>query len=133
MNSTLLNTILQSIYTNNYIAFYYNNDTDHLIYCYPIFIHSQSNKLISIFSKADLDLIKNKVNNDSIASIHEFEYTEQIDDTKLYSFDLDKIIEFTDYGENAWDKYSSCEGCRYGLSNQQGHMDFGGCMYTEEY
>jgi hypothetical protein len=39
------------------------------------------------------------------------------------------IIEFTDYDkESFWEKYSKCEGCRYGLNNQLGHMEYGGCM-----
>lgn len=41
-------------------------------------------------------------------------------------------IRFMDYSEESWDKYSTCEGCRYGFSNQQGHMEVGGCLYLEE-
>lgn len=39
----------------------------------------------------------------------------------VFYFHKEEIIPFDDYSENAWDKYSDCEGCRYGYSNQQGH------------
>jgi hypothetical protein len=141
MSTTLVTNILKVIESNKEFGFYYNtesnntesNDNDNkLIICYPVFIHLTKNKMIGIFSKDNLIDIKNKIVNYSIVSTCEFDKNEKVDTTVLYSFDLDKVIEFTDYSEDAWDKYSTCEGCRYNLSNQQGHTEYGGCLYTEE-
>lgn len=47
---------------------------------------------------------------------------------KKYS--IKDIVEFTDYHtESYWEKFSECEGCRYGINNQLGHMEYGGCLY----
>ena len=39
----------------------------------------------------------------------------------IFYFPIESILPFEDYSEDAWDKYSDCEGCRYGYSNQEGH------------
>jgi len=47
---------------------------------------------------------------------------EQLKDSSIcFYFPISDIIPFDDYSDSAWDKYSDCEGCRYGYSNQQGH------------
>jgi len=141
MSSTIIQNIQTCIQTNDSFGFYYINDTHHLLestednntlfICYPLLIDIENNILIAIFSNTDLDDIKTILNKDTFST--SFNPTEGIESTALYSFNLEKMIEFTDYSDDAWDKYSSCEGCRYGHSNQQGHMDYGGCMYSSEY
>ena len=135
MSPTLITNIQTCIQSNSPFGFYYSiNDDQHqiestevknkLLVCYPLLIDDAT--LIAIFSNTELDIVKTMINKDF--NTIQFNPSKERETTTVYSFDLDKIIEFTDYGENSWDKYSNCEGCRYGYSNQQGHMGFGGCI-----
>ena len=56
----------------------------------------------------------------------------------LYDYTIEPAVEIEDENktetapiENKSDqkKESSCWGCNEGIANQQGHMDFGGCLY----
>jgi hypothetical protein len=105
------------------IAFYYKNDKKLLI-VYPIRIYLENNLLLATFSKFNANLnsiFYFKMYSNSI---------EKIDEKEIYAFDIEHIEEFTDYSlTDAFDKYSTCEGCRYGYANQLGHMEEGGCLH----
>ena len=105
------------------IAFYYKNDKKLLI-VYPIKTYIENNLLLASFSKLNLTLnekIELKMYSNSI---------EKIDKKEIYAFEIEDIEEFTDYSPTeAFDKYSKCEGCRYGYANQLGHMEEGGCLH----
>ena len=45
--------------------------------------------------------------------------------------ELDESVEFGEY-QTAPQTVSQCAGCREGALNQQGHMDYGGCLYLED-
>jgi hypothetical protein len=90
---------------NTIFAFYYTNPSTKeqiLIRGYPIDL--RKNNFIIILCENDDNLW--------------FEET----------YNLNYCEKFTDYSEDAVDKYSSCEGCRYAYGNQLGHMGYGGCI-----
>ena len=112
-----------------YFAFYYN---------YP------SSSLKKVNNTTYVDDVENDVENEENKltlkrfipfSIHnlrdKFVIVEKLDEHSFQYYYSIYCEPFTSYSEDAWDKYSNCEGCRYGLSNQQGHMDYGGCLYLE--
>jgi len=103
MSSNFLNEIEDCIKNNSLFAFYYtcSNEDTECIFMYPISI--KNNTLFG------LDTTKENTVSYLIINMHPF----------------------TDFTSNAWDKYSQCQGCRYGLGNQQGH--YGGCIVEPEY
>ena len=47
--------------------------------------------------------------------------------------ELDESVEFGEYQMALPQQVvSECWGCREGILNQLGHMDYGGCLYFEE-
>jgi hypothetical protein len=108
---------------NNKIAFYYKNSKEFIV-LYSIKTDSENNILIGSFYPIDLNKIKDKK-----VEVIKYNETQKVKFTnELYMFDMKHIVMFTDYSENAFDKFSKCEGCRYGYANQLGHMDEGGCL-----
>ena len=104
------------------IGFYYKNNEELLI-VYPVKIDKVYDLLLGTFSKIDIIL-------NSTINFRMYSDIKKIDLEQVYAFDIDLIKEFTDYSStDAFDKYSKCEGCRYGYSNQMGHMEEGGCLY----
>lgn len=103
------------------IAFYYKKNLK-LIIVYPIKTWKEDNLLFASFSKLSLnstDKIELKMYS-----------SEKIDENEIYAFEIEHIEEFTDYSPtDAFDKFSKCEGCRYGYANQMGHMEEGGCLH----
>ncbi len=96
---------------HNIFAFYYQNpDTKEqiLIRGYPIEI----------------------INNTEIVIVSKCENSDDFWVEKKY--ELKYCETFTDYNEYAMDKYSSCEGCRYGYGNQLGHTGYGGCVPDDD-
>ena len=130
MSSNLITNIQNCIQSSTQFGFYYTfhpenvDENNKVLVCYPLFINIEDNTLIAIFSNDDIQNVKHLISKDTFAT--SFNPNEELESTRLYSFKIEDIIEFTDYSDDAWDKYSSCEGCRYAISNQQGH--YGGCI-----
>lgn len=118
--SQLKQNITNAINNKDRFGFYYNSDYK-LVIMYPYEIKTNLNGiayLVAGFSPC--------VNREQTYTF--FTNMDNIDISSLYLVELDKIIEFDDYNENAYDKYSTCVGCRYGMPNQLAHYDEGGCM-----
>lgn len=98
MSTSFINEIEECIKNNTLFAFYYtsSNEDTECIFMYPK----------SIKNKTLFGLNTTKENTVSYLILN--------------------MIPFTDFTSDAWEKYSQCQGCRYGLSNQQGH--YGGCI-----
>ncbi len=105
MSTLLINEIEDCIKENKLFAFYYTNSNEDIecIFVYPQFISLTKTILFALDKTKE-----NKV-----------------------TYLMSNIQPFTDFTSNAWDKYSECQGCRYGLGNQQGH--YGGCIKEPEY
>ena len=103
MTTKFLNGIEDCIKNNSLFAFYYtcSNEDTECIFMYPKFIKNNT-----LFGH---DLKKENT----------------------VSYLISNMNPFTDFTSDAWDKYSQCQGCRYGLGNQQGH--YGGCISEPEY
>lgn len=46
--------------------------------------------------------------------------------------EIDESVEFGEYQIAHSQVESHCWGCREGILNQLGHMDYGGCLYFQE-
>jgi hypothetical protein len=51
----------------------------------------------------------------------------------IVSYSISNLQPFTDFTNDAWNKYSECKGCRYGSPNQQNHIGINGCLGHIEY
>jgi hypothetical protein len=105
--SILLQEIKECIKNKRIFAFYYisSNEDVECIFMYP--------QLISLTNTILFGLDKTKK--------HKVTYL------------ISNIRSFTDFTKDAWDKYSECEGCRYGLLNQMGHIGINGCIGNLEF
>ena len=100
MSTIIINEINECSKDKKLFAFYYTNSNEDIecIFVYPECI-SLTNTILFALDKTK----ENKV-----------------------TYLISNIQPFTDFTSNAWDKYSECQGCRYGLANQLGH--YGGCI-----
>ena len=101
----------QSLQSNDVFCFFLKGETEKFL-MYPVNI---TDKYVAMCTQ------KNPLSNTPILPYSKGTYESLKHTNIIFYFPIENVLPFEDYSEDAWDKYSECEGCRYGYSNQEGH------------